>query len=93
MFDKLDFILEKYEELSLKVSDPDIISNQPDGQYYIYSRSGMAYLNTWLGVAYDELSGRIAEMVFTDDGICYLKNVISQYDCDSWIEGSVDGSS
>ena len=29
MFDKLDFILEKYEELSIKVSDPDIISNQP----------------------------------------------------------------
>lgn len=29
MFDKLDFILEKYEELSLKVSDPDIIANQP----------------------------------------------------------------
>ena len=28
MFDKLDFILEKYEELSLKVSDPDIINNQ-----------------------------------------------------------------
>ncbi|MCR5182255.1 MAG: PCRF domain-containing protein, partial [Clostridia bacterium] len=29
MFDKLKFILEKYEELSLKVSDPDIIANQP----------------------------------------------------------------
>ena len=29
MFDKLRFILEKYEELSLKVSDPDIIANQP----------------------------------------------------------------
>ncbi len=29
MFDKLNFILEKYEELSLKVSDPDVISNQP----------------------------------------------------------------
>ena len=29
MFDKLDFISEKYEELSLKVSDPDIIANQP----------------------------------------------------------------
>ena len=28
MFDKLDFILEKYEELSLKVSDPDVINNQ-----------------------------------------------------------------
>ena len=32
MFDKLDFILQKYEELSLKVSDPDIINNQPFGR-------------------------------------------------------------
>ena len=30
MFDKLDFILEKYEELSAKASDPDVIANQPE---------------------------------------------------------------
>ena len=35
MFDKLDFILEKYEELSMKVSDPDMINNQPLWQKYI----------------------------------------------------------
>ena len=35
MFDKLDFILEKYEELSLKVSDPDIINNQKLWQKHI----------------------------------------------------------
>lgn len=35
MFDKLDFILEKYEELSLKVSDPDVINNQKEWQKYI----------------------------------------------------------
>ena len=35
MFDKLDFILEKYRELSEKVSDPDIISNQPVWQKYM----------------------------------------------------------
>ncbi|MBR3718416.1 MAG: PCRF domain-containing protein, partial [Firmicutes bacterium] len=28
MFKKLDFILEKYEELSMTVSDPDVIANQ-----------------------------------------------------------------
>ena len=28
MYDKLDFLLEKYEELSLKVSDPEVISDQ-----------------------------------------------------------------
>ena len=35
MFDKLDFILEKYEELSLKVSDPDVINNQKLWQKHI----------------------------------------------------------
>ena len=35
MFDKLDFILEKFEELSLKVSDPDIINNQKLWQKHI----------------------------------------------------------
>ena len=35
MFDKLDFILEKYEELGLKVSDPDVINNQPVWQKHI----------------------------------------------------------
>ncbi len=35
MFDKLDFILEKYQELSMKVSDPDVINNQPLWQKHI----------------------------------------------------------
>lgn len=35
MFDKLDFILEKYEELSKKVSDPDVIADQPIWQKHI----------------------------------------------------------
>ena len=29
MFDKLDFITGKYDELAQKVSDPEIINNQP----------------------------------------------------------------
>ena len=32
MFDKLDFILEKYDELSMKVADPELIANQPEWQ-------------------------------------------------------------
>lgn len=35
MFDKLDFILEKYRELSKKVSDPNVISDQPLWQKHI----------------------------------------------------------
>ncbi|MDR0885487.1 MAG: peptide chain release factor 1 [Clostridiales Family XIII bacterium] len=29
MFDKLDFIVKKYSDLSLQASDPDVLSNQP----------------------------------------------------------------
>ena len=39
MFDKLDFILEKYEELSRKVSDPEIIGNQPVWQKHMKEMS------------------------------------------------------
>ena len=34
MYDKLDFMQEKYEELSLKVSDPEIIADQSRWQKY-----------------------------------------------------------
>ena len=41
MFDKLDFILEKYRELEQKVSDPEIINNQPVWQKYIKEMAEM----------------------------------------------------
>lgn len=41
MFDKLDFILNKYKEMSLKVSDPKIISDQPLWRKYVKEMSGM----------------------------------------------------
>lgn len=41
MFKKLDFILEKYDELSLTVSDPDVIADQNRWQKYIRELSEM----------------------------------------------------
>ncbi|MGF6376734.1 peptide chain release factor 1 [Clostridiales Family XIII bacterium PM5-7] len=41
MFDKLDFIVEKYNELSAKVSDPDVINNQSQWQKYMKEMSNM----------------------------------------------------
>ena len=35
MFDKLVFISDKYEELAMKVADPDVINDQPRWQKYI----------------------------------------------------------
>ena len=41
MFDKLDFITEKYGELSEKVSDPDVIADQANWQKYIKEMAEM----------------------------------------------------
>nr|MBP6492597.1 PCRF domain-containing protein [Clostridia bacterium] len=41
MYDKLDFIQEKYEELSLKVSDPEIINDQSVWQKSMKDMSDM----------------------------------------------------
>ena len=41
MFDKLDFILNKYEELSLRVSEPELIANQPEWRKTVKEMSEM----------------------------------------------------
>jgi peptide chain release factor 1 len=41
MYDKLDFIQEKYDELSVKVSDPDIIGDRASWQRYMKDMSDM----------------------------------------------------
>lgn len=41
MFNKLDLIVEKYNDLSLKISDPEVISNQKEWQKYIKEHSDL----------------------------------------------------
>ncbi|WP_027400263.1 peptide chain release factor 1 [Anaerovorax odorimutans] len=41
MYDKLDFIQEKYDELSIKVSDPDVINNQAVWQKHVKEMAAM----------------------------------------------------
>ena len=41
MLEKLDFILEKYEKLNEKISDPEIINDQPTWQKYIKEHSNL----------------------------------------------------
>ena len=41
MIEKLEFILEKYEKLNQKISDPEIISDQPTWQKYMKEHSSL----------------------------------------------------
>ena len=39
MFDKLDFIIEKYDELAARAADPDVIANQPEWKKVVMEMS------------------------------------------------------
>lgn len=69
-----------------------IITEQPDGDYYIYTRDGGA---TYASVFFrkETQTGIISEVVFSEDGQkAYIKNVISHATTNTWVEGTVEGS-
>ena len=70
-----------------------IVHNQPEGEYLLMSRSGDAYAASLFGVLFAEVSGKVCEVVFGADNKVYMKNIISQFNTDAWIEGTVNGSS
>ena len=41
MLEKLDFLLEKYEDLGIKVSDPDVINDQSTWQKLVKEHSSL----------------------------------------------------
>ena len=70
MYDKLDLTLEKYEELSLKVSDPDVMADMAIWQKYIKEMSEMEpVVNKYreFKKAKSEIDG--AKQMLGDDGM------------------------
>lgn len=69
MFDKLDFILEKYEELAIKVSDPDIIANQSLWQKHMKEMSDI-----------EPVVGKYKEYKKAKEELAELKNMLVDSD-------------
>lgn len=83
---------QKRLSLSTQLSAPSVgapITNQPQGELTTYARSGSAWVYTLVGLYYTDLTEQAAQVVFGPNDEIYLKNVISQYDCNSWIQGTV----
>ena len=69
MFDKLDFILEKYEELAIKVSDPDIIATQSLWQKHMKEMSDI-----------EPVVGKYKEYKKAKEELAELKNMLADSD-------------
>ncbi len=69
MFDKLDFITEKYNELSAKVSDPAVIGNQPVWQKYVKEMGEM-----------EPIVKKYGEYKKTKEGIAEAKEMLEDGD-------------
>lgn len=67
-----------------------MIYNQPKGDYVSYVRSSNAYTYFW-GIYQTYVSGGAGDVVFGSNGNVYIKNLISQYACDTWSVGKLEG--
>lgn len=89
MLEKLDFITEKYDELSAKVSDPEVIGNQPLWQKYVKEMGEM-----------EPIVKKYGEYKKTKEGIAEAKEMLEDGDEEmrelakmelSDLEGSIEG--
>jgi hypothetical protein len=69
-----------------------IIYNQPEGTLKTYTRSGSAYFSTMFGLGGGNFTDAVADVVFTKEGKVYFKNLVSQAGLNTWVEGTVQGS-
>lgn len=67
MFDKLDFLQEKYDDLSRKTADPEVINNQSEWQKYIKELSDI-----------EPIVNKYREYKDTKTGIAEAKNILEE---------------
>lgn len=67
MFDKLEFIQDKYEDLSRKASDPEVISNQSEWQKYVKELSDL-----------EPIVNKYKEYKSVKNGIQEAKSILSE---------------
>ena len=73
-------------------SDVPYIFDQPEGTQQLYEKSGDAYYVYIFYVAQVSYSGAVGNVVFGPGNEVYIKNVISQLKTDSWVKGTINGS-
>ena len=72
--------------------DESYIVDQPSGRQQFYSRSGNAYYVYIFYVLNTTFDGMVGNVVFGDNNEVYIKNIISQYACNSWVKGTLNGN-
>ncbi len=83
---------QKRVQLADITGDEELITEQPAGRQVSYARSGEAYYYFWGYIFNTAYSGLATNVVFGDNNEVYIKNIITQYNCNSWVKGTVNGS-
>jgi len=71
--------------------EPTVISEQPDGDFYSYYRSGACIANSMFGINLSEVDGKLNVVFDTTNGKVYIQNPMWWHDSyNSWVEGTYD---
>ena len=89
MLEKLDFITEKYDELSAKVSDPEVIGNQPLWQKYVKEMGEMEPIVKKYGEYRKAKEGIAEAREMLEDGDEEMRELAKMELSD--LEGSIEG--
>ncbi len=69
-----------------------IISQQPEGQLFAYTRSGGATYATIYFLGDERQEGIATQIVFSEDGTkAYIMNILSHAATATWVEGNIEG--
>lgn len=72
--------------------DYDLITETPDGILINCSRSCQAYLVYSIYILNTSVQGGVCNVVLGENNEVYIKNIISQYNINSWVKGTINGS-
>ena len=77
-----------------KAFGPDVpgIFEQPEGRQTFYEKSGDAYFVYIIYVVQASYAGAVGNVVFGPGNEVYIKDVISQIKTNSWVKGTISGS-
>ena len=72
--------------------DYDLITETPNGTFLNCTRSGQAYLVYSFYIFNTTVQGGVCNVVLGENNEIYIKDIISQYYINSWVKGTINGS-
>ncbi len=64
-------------------------TDRPAGEYHVYNRGGSSLFLDWEGIYESDQSSMLAEVVFAENNVVWMRNVLTYVNDNIWIQGTL----